>query len=141
MTLGIRIPPLLISVWPRWLLMLLVMGSCVLPTLAHARLTRSRPENKAELATPPATVELWFNELLENSFNTIEVFPAAELKQAAHANLATEKPRLDPKDRTHIILPLPVLAPGEYVVQWRVLSRDGHSAPGRLTFRVAPKKP
>lgn len=29
--------------------------------------------------------------------------------------------------------PLPA---GDYVAAWRVLSRDGHTAPGRLTFRV-----
>jgi len=32
------------------------------------------------------------------------------------------------------------LAPGGYVVEWRVLSRDGHSEPGRITFRVQARK-
>lgn len=98
------------------------------------------PENKAGLDSSPVAIELWFNELLEGGFNTIEIFPAQELKEKKHTNLAKEKPAVDAKDNTHLVLRVPTLAPGEYVVEWRVLSRDGHSAPGRLTFRVGKKQ-
>jgi methionine-rich copper-binding protein CopC len=104
---------------------------------AHARLLRAAPASGAELSAPPKQIELWFNELLEEGFNTITVFPSAELdKLDKHSNLTKGKPAVDPKDHTHLVVPVGPLAPGEYVIEWRVLSRDGHSAPGRFTFRV-----
>ncbi len=103
---------------------------------AHARLLRSSPPAGAELARPPERIELWFNELLDDGFNSITVFPAAELASQKRTNLANGKPVVDPRDRTHLTLTIESLAPGNYVIEWRVLSRDGHSAPGRSTFRI-----
>ena len=106
---------------------------------AHARLVRSVPAKGAELSASPDRIEMWFNELLDDGFNTVLVFPAAELASKLRTNLVREKPVVDPKDRTHLIVKLPALPADEYVVEWRVLSRDGHSAPGRFTFRVVGK--
>ena len=107
------------------------------PARAHARLERSTPAPGAVLATPPATVELWFNELLDDEFGDVVVFRARpDGAPADDANLATGKPHLDDADRTHLTTPLGALPPGAYVIQWKVLSRDGHSARGRILFRV-----
>ncbi|MEI9897945.1 MAG: copper resistance protein CopC [Chthoniobacter sp.] len=67
---------------------------------------------------------------------TVTVIPAADLATEKKNNFAKDKPVVDPRDRTHLTIRLGALPPGEYVVEWRVLSRDGHSAPGRSTFRV-----
>ncbi len=104
---------------------------------AHARLVKSDPADKAVLKAAPGRIDLWFNELLDEGFNSIEVFPASELTAATHTNLALDKPKVDPKDATHLFIGLPSLKPGEYSVQYRVLSRDGHTAPGRITFQVS----
>jgi copper transport protein len=103
---------------------------------AHARLVRAEPKSAAELSAAPKRIELWFNELLEDGFNTVKIFPAADLVAEKQRNFAKGKPQVDAKDRTHIIVDLTSMPPGEYIVEWRVLSRDGHSAPGRSTFRV-----
>jgi methionine-rich copper-binding protein CopC len=106
-------------------------------TWAHARLLRAAPASGAEVSAAPKQVELWFNELLEEGFNTVTVFPTAELdKSGKHSNLTKGKPVVDAKDHTHLVAPVGSLPPGEYIIEWRVLSRDGHSAPGRSTFRV-----
>jgi copper resistance protein C len=118
------------------LLTLLSAFACAPDGLAHARMIRSIPQKNAELSGIPKQIELWFNELLDDGFNSVEVFTAAELTSEHHTNLASEKAVVDPKDRTHLTVKLGPLSPGEYVVQWRVLSRDGHTAPGRLTFSV-----
>jgi methionine-rich copper-binding protein CopC len=107
---------------------------------AHARLVRSSPANKAEVSLAPENIELWFNELLDDGFNSVEVFAAAEPDAKQRTNLVKGKAKLDPKDRTHLTVPTARLSPGEYTVEWRVLSRDGHSAPGRFTFRVLVSK-
>ena len=106
---------------------------------AHARMVKSSPARDAELAVAPGQIDLWFNELLEDGFNTIEVYPYADLDAPKHGNLAQGKVLLDEKERTHITVKLGTLEPGRYVVDWRVLSRDGHSAPGRITFTVKAK--
>jgi methionine-rich copper-binding protein CopC len=116
---------------------LLVLATGPTPAQAHARLERSQPANDATVAAP-STIELWFNELLDDEFNDVAVYRAkADGSPADDANLATAKPRVDDADRTHLTTPVGTLAPGAYVVHYKVLSRDGHSARGRVLFRVA----
>jgi methionine-rich copper-binding protein CopC len=123
---------------PRTAFLVLLLALAGAPAAwAHARLLRSEPAKGAEVSPAPKQIDLWFNELLEEGFNTVMVFPAAELSLGGkHSNLTKDKPGVDPKDHTHLTVKLPPLPPGEYVIEWRVLSRDGHSAPGRSTFRV-----
>ena len=104
--------------------------------LAHAKLQRSTPSDKGDLTVAPKQIELWFSELLDDKFNSIEVFPSAEAGNKTHAALTDGDVKVDPKDRTHLTVNLKTLPPGDYTVDWRVLSRDGHSAPGRFTFKV-----
>ncbi len=126
--------------FPRIALAVFLFGLALVPHAeAHARLVRSLPVKGAELTAAPDRIEMWFNELLDDGFNTVVVFSAAELDSKKHTNLAREKPVVDSKDKTHLSLRLPPLPAGEYVVEWRVLSRDGHSAPGRFTFRISTK--
>ncbi len=103
---------------------------------AHARLLRSEPKNEAVLAEAPRSVHLWFNELLDRGFHSIEVYPAAERGKKQRANFIVGPAEVDPEDRTHLRVQLKPLPPGDYVVEYRVLSRDGHTAPGRISFRV-----
>lgn len=107
---------------------------------AHARLVRSIPARNGEVTRSPGQIELWFNELLEDGFNTVEVFTAADLFSDKHSNLSHGKVMVDPEDHTHLVAKVEPLKPGDYVIQWRVLSRDGHSAPGRITFHVIGPK-
>jgi methionine-rich copper-binding protein CopC len=116
---------------------LVMMGARV--ANAHAKAVRSTPENGARLSEAPKTVELWFNELLDDEFNTVDVFPAKEVTRKERQNLVKGKAKVDAKDRTHLTVDLPTLAPDSYIVEYRVLSRDGHTAPGRFNFAVLAK--
>jgi methionine-rich copper-binding protein CopC len=108
---------------------------------AHARLTHSLPSADAALAQSPAQIELWFNELLDNGdFNTISVFAASEARSQTRTELTAGKAQVDGKEHTHLTIGLKPLPPGQYVVEWRVLSLDGHTAPGRLKFTVTASK-
>jgi len=107
---------------------------------AHAQLTMSTPENKASLKESPAQVDLWFNELLDEGFNSVEVYPATELNAKLHTNMVMNDPRVDEKSQNHIVARLKPLQPGDYIVDYRVLSRDGHTAPGRITFTILATK-
>jgi methionine-rich copper-binding protein CopC len=76
--------------------------------------------------------------LLDDEFNTIELFRAKELTRKDRKNLIQAKPKIDPKDRTHLSLDLPALDADTYALEYRVLSRDGHTAPGRINFTLLP---
>jgi len=117
-------------------LLLLLLVVIAPEARAHARLVRSEPAKEAEVSATPERVDLWFNELLEDGFHSVKIFPASELAAKKRSDLVLDKPRVDPGDRTRLSVKLGPLAAGEYVVEWRVLSRDGHSAPGRFTFRI-----
>ncbi len=103
---------------------------------AHARLVRVEPKSGANVTPAPNQIDLWFNELLEDDFNTVTVFPAADLTAAKKTNFVQGKPTVDPHDRTHLIIKVTPMGTGEFIIEWRVLSRDGHSAPGRSKFTV-----
>lgn len=106
---------------------------------AHARLLASDPKDHGLLAGSPKQVQLWFNEILDDEFNSIEVV-SSEAPTGAEPNLATGPATVDPNDRTHLVAPLGKLPRGTYVIRWKVLSRDGHGARGRLEFRVLPDR-
>jgi methionine-rich copper-binding protein CopC len=106
---------------------------------AHARLLSSTPSDHALLSRGPEAIELRFNEILDDDFNSIEVF-SASAEEGKAKNLAAGPATVDVSDRTRLSAPLPRLEPGAYAVHWKVLSRDGHTARGRLTFRVLPDR-
>ena len=98
--------------------------------LAHAKLIRSRPDTSEVLIETPASVELWFNERLEDEFNSIEVVDSAGRRvEEGHA-------QVKPQQRTNLFVQLRKLSPGSYVVYWKILSVDGHTSRGRFIFSV-----
>jgi len=111
--------------------LVLLAGFLVPPkALAHAKLIRARPNAFETLAETPASVELWFNERLEDEFNSIEVVDSAgRMVEEGHA-------RVNPQDRTNLRARINTLPPGSYVVRWKILSVDGHTARGRFIFSV-----
>ena len=43
---------------------------------------------------------------------------------------------LPQQPQSKIVVPLPALAPGHYLVSWRALSADGHVVAGQLHFTL-----
>ena len=98
---------------------------------AHAYPTVSSPENGAVLKESPQEVRIQFTEGLELAFSQImvkgsngEVFSQGKMRQPAQDTLAID---------------LKSLSPGNYVVEWQVLSVDTHVTEGVLRFTIAPK--
>jgi methionine-rich copper-binding protein CopC len=119
--------------------LLLVFSVVVLapaPARAHAQLLRANPAEGAELDAGPAEIDLWFNELLDEGFNSIMVIPAAQIAAPHPEDHATGTARIDSADQTHLVCPVAPMPPGDWLVQWRVLSRDGHPARGQTAFRI-----
>jgi len=97
---------------------------------AHAQLTRARPPAGAATSASPRAVTLWFNEQPEVDFSAIQVLDAAGRVVADGALARTAKP-----NGLKLALPAP-LAPGRYVVRYRILSVDGHIVADEYSFDV-----
>ena len=129
------------SVSPRRLVSVLLasaLASLAGPRLAwsHAQLVRSDPADQARLKEAPAHVDLWFDERLDEGFHSVRVIAIRGQAKQASAQLVKGPPRVDYADPSHLVTDLAPLPPGHYAVEWRVLSRDGHTAAGRLSFEI-----
>ena len=144
-----------------WLLAALLLGAFSLAS-AHAALDTSDPAADAVVDTPPSQVTLTFSEPLEVAFSLFGVHRLdAQLdmdeEDAAQRLNGLAAPRvkawLDSPDEDGSLVPLTVepasgasaevtlvfeeaLAPGHYVVVWRVLSADTHPVEDFFTFTV-----
>src|SRR3954469_4774947 len=84
--------------WPCTALAAIALLAAPLTSQAHARLVRSNPTDGAVLPNSPRQIELWFNELLEDGFNVVEVFPATSTPGQQRVNLAKNKAIVDRKE-------------------------------------------
>lgn len=120
-----RPTPRILAVLALVLLPLLGLGS---PALAHDTLVSTDPEDGAELQTSPEDVTLSFSD------DVMSVSPVIRIVDADGEIVADTAPEIAGPEAT-ISLEAP-LAQGEYTVQWRVVSSDGHPIEGDFTFTV-----
>lgn len=99
--------------------------------LAHAKLLKSVPAQRAVLAQSPARLQLWFSERLEARFSSFSVLDAnarpVELGPVA----------VDHDDPKSLSADLKALPQGRYTVKYRVLSTDGHVVASEFPFTIA----
>ena len=103
------------------------------PVSAHAIVLESSPVHDAVLARTPEQVTLRFNSKLEKRFTRVTL--AAGDRPAVPVALPDGDGSAAP-DR--VVIPLAPLAPGVYVLRYRVLAVDGHITEGALRFTVGP---
>jgi methionine-rich copper-binding protein CopC len=113
----------------------IVIATCLFSgsALAHAHLKVADPAGDARVAASPTALSLSFSEALEAKLSGVT------LKGPDGKTIATGAPVLDAKDKRVMRVPLDgALRAGKYTVQWRALSKDGHSTHGSYDFTVAP---
>ncbi|HWN14310.1 MAG TPA: copper resistance CopC family protein [Candidatus Dormibacteraeota bacterium] len=107
----------------------------VSPVSPHAIVLESTPVHDAVLERAPGQVTLRFNSKLEKRFTRITLAtgdrPPAPVAVPGDDDAS-------PPDR--IVIPLSPLAPGVYVLRYRVLAVDGHITEGALRFTVGPPR-
>jgi len=96
---------------------------------AHPALLSSEPPAGARLAPGPHDITLRFSEGLEGAF-TEAVLLNAEGRALPRT---LERPPLDP---AVLVVHAQDLPPGGYVLRWRALGLDGHSATGEIPYAV-----
>jgi copper resistance protein C len=107
----------------------------VSPASPHAIVLESSPVHDAVLERAPGQVTLRFNSKIEKRFTRITL--AAGDRAPAPIALPGEDAAAPP-DR--VVIPLSPLAPGVYVLRYRVLAVDGHITEGALRFTVGPPR-
>lgn len=130
---------------------------------AHAYLSASTPEAAAVLSEMPGEFRLTMTEGLELKFSTFKVYhldvnkdvdtkeliAAAKalvkevilLRNDGEARADLELKADESEANTYVITLKEGLAPGVYVVMWRVLSVDGHSTQDFSFFTFDPELP
>jgi copper transport protein len=101
------------------------------PAFAHAQLLSTEPVG-GTAGDAPRRVLLRFSEPVQVSQVGVRVFDADAER------ITTETARHANGKSTEVVLPLPDLDNGAYVVTWRVTSADSHPVHGAFTFRVGP---
>jgi methionine-rich copper-binding protein CopC len=94
--------------------------------LAHARLEQTVPADGSVIKSTPAELVLRFSEPAQLTALAIQKEGGALQKLASPAGTA----------QSRIVVPLPALVPGHYVVSWRALGADGHVVPGQVHFTI-----
>jgi len=110
------------------LLLLAAAGSAA----AHAFLAHAQPAVGSTVSASPPALDLWFTEGVEPAFCKVAV------KAADGKVITSGPPQADAKDKAHLSLPLPRLAPGRYRVEWQAVSVDTHRTKGDFAFTVGP---
>jgi copper transport protein len=99
--------------------------------LGHAQLVASTPSAGEVAEVAPTELRLVFSEPLEAQFSSAEI-------RGDDGSVVVERGgAVDPDDAFELVLPLPALDDGVYLVVWRTLSAaDGHTANGMFSFGV-----
>ena len=110
----------------------ILTGLGVTSALAHSFLVDVAPSSKEHVATSPKAIKLRFGGGVEPPYSKITI-ETPDGKVLAQGNSAVpDKPR-------ELSANAPELAPGKYIVRYRVLSTDGHIVEGNYEFTVDAK--
>ncbi len=97
---------------------------------AHAFLDHADPRVGSTLAASPSAVKGWYTEELEPAFSKIEVF------DGTGKEIDNKDSKVDPTDKTLMVVSVPKLTAGTYKVEWSAVAVDTHHTTGTFTFTV-----
>ena len=110
----------------KWLVgAVLVVAAAV--AQAHTHLKEAVPAEGSTVKASPGEITLTFSEPARLTALTIQKEGGEEQKVTPLPTTAAEK----------VSVPAPKLAPGKYIVNWRVVSGDNHIMSGKLHFTIA----
>lgn len=97
---------------------------------AHAHLETAMPADGAKLTAAPNSISITLTENIEPAFSHLTLTAAS----GDLVPLTNEK--ADGKALS--AMPSSTLSPGAYMVEWQILSVDGHKTSGSFGFTVEP---
>ena len=116
------------------LLALLCLMSFATTLHAHATLLQTDPPSGSDIAQAPARVRLTFDERVEPVFNSLYVItPAGRRVDNGDSRVVGAGDVLE--------VAVHIVAPGPYIVLWKVNSADGHQVQGQFGFGFRSSAP
>jgi methionine-rich copper-binding protein CopC len=101
------------------------------PAFAHAFLDHGVPGVGMTVSGPVRELRLYYTQ------GVVTAFSAVSVTSSAGGSIPTSRPVNDPSDQQTVIVHLGrALGPGNYTVNWRVLSVDTHTTTGTFHFTV-----
>ncbi|MEH7096550.1 copper resistance CopC/CopD family protein [Neobacillus vireti] len=98
---------------------------------AHAYIIKSTPSENEILNEAPKKVSIQFDETIQPSFNSIEVFDSAGKRvDQKNGRVNASNPSIIESDLNED------LSNGTYSIKWRVVSSDGHPVEGVIPFQI-----
>ncbi len=113
-------------------LSIIVLLLFLFPTMAsaHTKLVSSNPSNGQLITEPIKQITLEFEEALEQ-LGTIKLYKAGTATAVTNVSIKGTK----------LIADLPNgLENGDYKIEWKVVSEDGHPVTGQIPFKVQLKQ-
>ncbi|MFD4707341.1 copper resistance protein CopC [Gottfriedia sp. NPDC058432] len=113
-------------------LSIIILLLFLFPTMAsaHTKLVSSNPSNGQVITEPIKQITLEFEEALEQ-LGTIKLFKAGTTTAVTNVSIKGNK----------LIADLPNgIENGDYKVEWKVVSEDGHPVTGQIPFKVQLKQ-
>ncbi len=112
---------------------LLTLAALIIPrsAAAHALVLESSPRANEVLRVSPERIFLRFNSRIEKGLSSVTVAGAAGRPIPLPVAALGGAPN-------HLVVPVPSLQPGRYVLRWKVLSADGHVTEGAIRFTIDP---
>ncbi|HLE15839.1 MAG TPA: copper resistance CopC family protein [Anaerolineales bacterium] len=108
------------------------------PASAHeVEIVKSDPAAGAVLEQPPDRVTIWFNEENQSGKSTFQVFNSDDQP----VDLGGGGVDLTDPDHASMVVNLPALPDGAYLVRWKVVLLDGDESEGEYVFYVGAKPP
>ncbi|WP_108398243.1 copper homeostasis periplasmic binding protein CopC [Devosia submarina] len=118
---------------PAAIALTLLLVAAPLPVYAHAELLETVPGQEQPVSSAPKELRLAFSESLELAFANVTV-TGDDGQQIELGTLS-----LAPMDnKTVIVTVADELPSGTYIVEYSMVSNDGHKIEGSYTFKVAP---
>lgn len=114
-----------------WIVSLLFVLALWSPSWGHGVLIDSTPSHGAILEKSPSIVSLRFNAALELSITHLTLVDPKKQTQDLKMTDASTIER--------IVATVPPLAPGVYLVKYKVLATDGHITEGSIRFTILAK--
>lgn len=97
---------------------------------AHAVITATSLQETPVKPNSPTEVALFFNSGIEFKLSKVQLVSKGD----KHQTLKIKRG----KERGELLIELPGLTEGEYVLKYKVFAADGHLTDDLLRFRVAP---
>jgi copper transport protein len=120
-----------------WVSIALLLGTVALAA-AHAEVIRSDPAHGERRAQPPQRVTVWFDEELDTRQSMLRVFDLEDRQ----VDQGDGRADLDDPDHVSMIVSLPELPEGVYIVRWKAVTLDDDGmTEGEFDFIVGNAAP